>query len=53
MFSMSHDYPWKVNTRCTNEHPYTLLKCVPGNHYKVVQWFHIACNVPTEVSPSL
>jgi hypothetical protein len=22
---------------------------VPGNHYKNVQWFHLACNVPTEV----
>jgi hypothetical protein len=23
---------------------------VPGNHYKTVQWFHLDCNVPTEVS---
>jgi hypothetical protein len=50
-------YPWVViilgylNTRCTDEHPYTLRRCVPGNHYKIVQWFHLACNVPTEVSP--
>jgi hypothetical protein len=30
--------------------PYTLLMCVLGNHYKTVQWFHLACNIPTEVS---
>jgi hypothetical protein len=47
-------YPWVViilrslNTRCTDEHPYTLPRCVPENHYKTVQWFHLACNVPTE-----
>jgi hypothetical protein len=40
--------PWvmiiigKPNNHCTD---------VLGNHYKVVQWFHLACNVPTEVSP--
>jgi hypothetical protein len=33
------------------EYPYTLLRCVLGNHYKSFQWFHLACNVPTEVSP--
>jgi hypothetical protein len=49
--------PWvviileKPNTRCTDEHPYTLSRCVLGNHYKTVQWFYLACNVPTEVSP--
>jgi hypothetical protein len=26
--------------------------CVPGNHYKTVQWFPLACNIPTKVSPS-
>jgi hypothetical protein len=41
----------KLNTRCTDEHPYTLQRCVLGNHYKILQWFHLACNVPTEVSP--
>jgi hypothetical protein len=49
--------PWvmiilgKLNTHCTDGHYYTLLRCVLGNHYKVIQWFHLACNVPTEVSP--
>jgi hypothetical protein len=51
--------PWvmiilgKPNTRCTDEHPYTLPRCVLGNHYKVIPWFCLACNVPTEVSPSV
>jgi hypothetical protein len=49
--------PWvmiileKLNTHCTDEHPYTLLRCVLGNHYKTVQWLYLACNVPTEISP--
>jgi hypothetical protein len=49
--------PWvmimvgKLNSHCTDDHPYTLPRCVLGNHYKVVQLFHLACNVPTEVSP--
>jgi hypothetical protein len=49
--------PWvmiilgKLNTHCTDKHPYTLPRCVPGSHYKVVQLFHLACNVPTEVLP--
>jgi hypothetical protein len=49
--------PWvviilgKSNNRCIDEHPYTLLRCVPDNQYKVVQWFYLACNVPIEVSP--
>jgi hypothetical protein len=43
--------PRKLNTRCTEEHPYTLPRCVLQNHYNVVQWFHLACNIPTEVSP--
>jgi hypothetical protein len=49
--------PWvviileKPNTQCTDEHPYTLLRCVLGNHYKTVQWLYLACNIPTEVSP--
>jgi hypothetical protein len=42
--------PGKPNTCGTNEHPYTLLRCMLGNHYKDVQWFYLACNVPTEVS---
>jgi hypothetical protein len=41
----------KLNTRCTDEHPYTLPRCVLGNHYKTVQWLYLACNIPTEVSP--
>jgi hypothetical protein len=41
----------KPNTHCTDEHPYTLLRCVLGNHYKTVQWFYLACNIPTDVSP--
>jgi hypothetical protein len=50
-------FPWvviileKLNTHCTDEHPYTLPRCVLGNHYKTIQWFYLACNVPTEVSP--
>jgi hypothetical protein len=32
------------------EYPYTHPRCALGNHYKVVQWFHLTCNVPTEVS---
>jgi hypothetical protein len=49
--------PWvmiilqKPNTHCIDDHPYTLLRCVLGTHYKAVQWFYLACNVPTEVSP--
>jgi hypothetical protein len=49
--------PWvmiilgKSNTRCIIEHPYTLLRCVPGNHYMVVHWFHLAHNILTEVLP--
>jgi hypothetical protein len=49
--------PWvmiileKMNTCCTDEHPYTLSRCVLGNHYKTVQWLYLAWNVPTEVSP--
>jgi hypothetical protein len=41
----------KSNTHCTDEHPYTLLRCVLGNHYKTIQWLYLACNVPAEVSP--
>jgi hypothetical protein len=26
-------------------------KVWPGNHYETVQWFHLSCNIPTEVSP--
>jgi hypothetical protein len=33
------------------EYPYTLLRCALGNHYKAFQWFPLACNIPTEVSP--
>jgi hypothetical protein len=49
--------PWvmiilgKSNTHCTDEHSYTLPRCVLRNHYKAVQWCHLACNIPTEVSP--
>jgi hypothetical protein len=49
--------PWvviileKPNTHCTDERSYTLPRCVLGNHYKTVQWFYVACNVSTEVSP--
>jgi hypothetical protein len=49
-------FPWvmiilnKPNTHCTDEHPYTLPRCVLGNHYKTVQWLYLACNVPTEIS---
>jgi hypothetical protein len=49
-------FPWVMiilrmpNTHCPDKHPYTLLRCVLGNHYKVVQWFHLACNIPTEIS---
>jgi hypothetical protein len=35
------------------EYPYTLPRCALGNHYKVVQCFHLTCNVPTEVSLSV
>jgi hypothetical protein len=51
--------PWvviilgKLNNRCTDEHPYTLPRCVSGNHYNIVKWFHLACNVSNEVSPSV
>jgi hypothetical protein len=51
--------PWvviilqKPNTHCTNERPYTLPSCVLGNHYKTVQWLYLACNIPSEVSPSV
>jgi hypothetical protein len=31
------------------EYPFTFLKCALGNHYKVVEWFHLACNIPIEV----
>jgi hypothetical protein len=41
----------RPNTHCTDEHPYTLLRCVLGNHYEIVQWLYLDCNVPTEVSP--
>jgi hypothetical protein len=49
--------PWvmiilgKLNTHCIDDHPYTLLRYVLRNHYKAIQSFHLACNVPTEVSP--
>jgi hypothetical protein len=43
----------KPNTSCTDEHPYTLLRCVLGNHYKSGQWLYLASNIPTEVSPSV
>jgi hypothetical protein len=49
--------PWvmiileELNTCCTDEHPHTFPRCLLGNHYNVVQWFYLACNVPTEVSP--
>jgi hypothetical protein len=33
----------KANTHCTDEHPYTLPRCVLGNHYKTVHWFYLAC----------
>jgi hypothetical protein len=33
------------------EYPYTLLRCTLENHYKAAQWFPLACNIPTEVSP--
>jgi hypothetical protein len=36
-----------------NEYPYTLLGCVLGHHYKVVQWFSLVCSVPAEVSPEV
>jgi hypothetical protein len=26
---------------------------VLGHHYKVVQWFSLVCNIPTEVSPEV
>jgi hypothetical protein len=48
--------PWvviileKLNTHCIDVHPYTLPRCVLGNHYKTVQWLYLACNIPTEVS---
>jgi hypothetical protein len=41
----------KLNTHCTDGHPYTLLWGVLGNHNMAIQWFPLACNVPTEVSP--
>jgi hypothetical protein len=50
-------YPWVViilgqpNTHCTDEHPYTLPRCVLGNHNKTIPWFHLACNVPIKISP--
>jgi hypothetical protein len=40
----------KPNTCCTDEHSYTLTRCVLENHYKAVQWFYLACNIPTKVS---
>jgi hypothetical protein len=43
----------KLNTHCTDEHSYTLPRCVLGNCYKAVQWSHLACNIPIEVSLSV
>jgi hypothetical protein len=49
--------PWVMNilgkpdTHCTDEHPFTLPRCVLGNHYKAVQWSHLACNIANEVLP--
>jgi hypothetical protein len=49
-------YPWVVIILGSQipviwtEYPYTLPRCALGNHYKVVQWFHLACNIPTEIS---
>jgi hypothetical protein len=48
---------WVVIIHCSwipivrMEYPYTLLRCALGNHNKAFQWFHLAYNVPTEVSP--
>jgi hypothetical protein len=47
---MSRDHPGLSDTHCTDEHPYTLMGCALGNHYNVVQWFHLACNLPAMVS---
>jgi hypothetical protein len=47
---MSRDHPEWPDTRCTDEHPYTLSECAPGHHYKVVQWYPLACSLPTKVS---
>jgi hypothetical protein len=33
------------------KHIHTSYGVRPGDHYKTFQWFHLACNVPTEVSP--
>jgi hypothetical protein len=52
-----HVSPWvmiileKLNTRCTDEHPTTFPRCVLRNHYNTIQWFYLACNVSTEISP--
>jgi hypothetical protein len=29
------------------------MGCVLGHHYKVVQWFSLACSIPAEVSPEV
>jgi hypothetical protein len=31
------------------KYPYTRVKCALEIHYKAFQWFHLDCNVPTEV----
>jgi hypothetical protein len=30
---------------------YTSFSVWPRDHYKTYQWFYLACNLPTEVSP--
>jgi hypothetical protein len=36
----------------TSTHTHFQCVCL-GNHYKVVQWFYLACNIPTKVSPPM
>jgi hypothetical protein len=47
---MSHNNTRLSDTHCTDEYPYTLLGCTLGHHYKVVEWFALACSIPVEVS---
>jgi hypothetical protein len=34
-------------------HIHTSLGVRPGDHFKVFQWFPLACNVPTKVLPEV
>jgi hypothetical protein len=33
------------------KHIHTTFGVRPGDHYKTFQWFYLACNIPTEISP--